>query len=369
MDAHCANAGGAGVSRTRGFGLKVVYESDGGASGDGTHRAGSRDLEEHHAEKTGYEEMLKTDKSPDADSRLANIEELINAAAEATERGETASDFLDHAALVADADQVDERAPVSLLTIHNAKGLEFSDVFLAGLEEGLFPHSRSLISETAMEEERRLCYVGMTRAEKRLYLIWARYRRRFGGGQPEASLASRFLSEVPPSLCERLSPYEELKIEEVDLYSEQHEVRESVKNSLHTGRTYNSLDNIAKFFADRGMPVPLGIERAQRNQEEPSAHNAGYKLIPSRDRKGAPRGLRPSDGNEEALFVGGPPGLRPTPTSARPRIPETVQSTASSTERIPSERTPSKLPRHRLDRAMRRPGRHGSRASRRLDSS
>jgi DNA helicase II / ATP-dependent DNA helicase PcrA len=257
--------------------------------------------------KSGYEEMLKTDKSPDADSRLANIEELINAAAEATERGETASDFLDHAALVADADQVDERAPVSLLTIHNAKGLEFSNVFLAGLEEGLFPHSRSLISETGMEEERRLCYVGMTRAEKRLYISWARYRRRFGGGQPEATLRSRFLSEVPPSLCERLSPYKELKIEEVDLYSEQHEVRESVKNSLHTGRTYNSLDNIAKFFADRGMPVPSGIERAQRNQEEPSAHNAGYKPIPSRNRKGVPRSLRPSNGNEEALFVGRAP--------------------------------------------------------------
>ena len=70
-------------------------------------------------------------------------------------------------------------------------------VFIAGLEEGLFPHSRSLDSESAMEEERRLCYVGMTRAEKRLYLSWARYRRRFGGGQPEASIRSRFLKEVP----------------------------------------------------------------------------------------------------------------------------------------------------------------------------
>jgi DNA helicase-2/ATP-dependent DNA helicase PcrA len=217
-------------------------------------------------EKTGYEEMLKADHTPEAESRIANIEELVNAAAEAAERGETSSDFLDHAALVADADQVDEQAPVSLLTIHNAKGLEFSNVFLAGMEEGLFPHSRSLAAEAAMEEERRLCYVGMTRAEKRLYLTWARYRRRFGGGQPEATLKSRFLAEVPPSLCERLSPYKELKVDEVELFSEQHGVRESVKRNLYNGRTYNSLDNIAQFFSERGMPVPSGIARAQQAQ-------------------------------------------------------------------------------------------------------
>jgi DNA helicase-2/ATP-dependent DNA helicase PcrA len=221
-------------------------------------------------EKTGYDDMLKADNTPEAESRIANIEELVNAAAEAAERGEMPSDFLDHAALVADADQVDEKAPVSLLTIHNAKGLEFPNVFLAGMEEGLFPHSRSLAAEAAMEEERRLCYVGMTRAEKRLYLTWARYRRRFGGGQPEATLKSRFLAEVPPSLCERLSPYKELKFDEVELFSEQHGVRESVKRNLYNGRTYNSLDNIAQFFSERGMPVPSGIARAQQAQPRPA---------------------------------------------------------------------------------------------------
>ena len=175
--------------------------------------------------KTGYEAMLKSDATPEAESRVANVEELVNAAAEATERGETVSDFLDHAALVADADSVDEKAAVSLLTIHNAKGLEFPNVFLAGMEEGLFPHSRSLLAEAAMEEERRLCYVGMTRAEKRLYLTWARYRRRFGGGQAEVCLPSRFLNEVPVSLRERLSPHSQPRMDEVDLFSEQHEVR------------------------------------------------------------------------------------------------------------------------------------------------
>ncbi len=113
-----------------------------------------------------------------------------------------------------------------------------------------------------MEEERRLCYVGMTRAEKRLYLSNARYRRRFGGGQPEVSLPSRFLKEVPPSLCERLSVhFSETRAGEVDLHAEQYEVRDSAKRNLYTGKTYNSVDNIAQFFAERGMPPPSGLTR------------------------------------------------------------------------------------------------------------
>jgi DNA helicase II / ATP-dependent DNA helicase PcrA len=243
--------------------------------------------------RSGYEAMLKADVSPESESRAGNLEELINAAAEAAERGETAAEFLDHAALVADSDALDEQAAVSLLTIHNAKGLEFPTVFLAGLEEGIFPHSRSLMSEAAMEEERRLCYVGMTRAEKRLYVSWARYRRRFGGGQPEACLPSRFLNEVPPSLREKLSSYSEPHTEEVDLYSEQHDVRESVKRQLYTGKTYNSVDNIAQFFAERGMPPPSGLTHRPPPPAPPppvgkaavtpiAAKPAGPQLVPPR---------------------------------------------------------------------------------------
>jgi DNA helicase II / ATP-dependent DNA helicase PcrA len=221
--------------------------------------------------RTGYQEMLKGDGTPDSESRLANLEELVNAAAEAAERGESTAEFLDHAALVSDADNVDERAPVSLLTIHNAKGLEFPNVFIAGLEEGIFPHSRSLNTQAAMEEERRLCYVGMTRAEKRLYLTWARYRRRFGGGQPEACIPSRFLNEVPASLREKLSAYSEPHTEEVDLFSELYDVRESVKRNLHTGGTYNSVENIAQFFAERGMPLPSGFTRRPGDARRPGS--------------------------------------------------------------------------------------------------
>src|SRR3954451_10186714 len=151
-------------------------------------------------DRTGYQRMLEADPSPETESRIGNLQERLNTAADAAERGETLSDFLDHAALVSDADQVDNEAQVSLLTIHNAKGLEFPIVFLAGMEEGLFPHIRSLENPAQMEEERRLCYVGMTRAEKYLYISWARQRRRWGGGQPEPSIPSRFLTEVPKPL-------------------------------------------------------------------------------------------------------------------------------------------------------------------------
>ena len=161
------------------------------------------DLLRQILERTGYASMLQADNDPEAESRLGNLNELVNAASEAAERGETIAEFLDHAALVSDTDALDERATVSLLTLHNAKGLEFPIVFLAGMEEGLFPHVRSLDSKAAMEEERRLCYVGMTRSEKRLFLTSARYRRRFGGGQQEATIPSRFLREVPPGTGRR----------------------------------------------------------------------------------------------------------------------------------------------------------------------
>ncbi len=203
-------------------------------------------------DKTGYRTALEEEGTPEAQSRLGNLDELLNAASDAAERGETLRDFLDHAALVSDADSVDERAPVSLLTMHNAKGLEFPIVFIAGMEEGLFPHSRSIDTDASMEEERRLCYVAMTRAEKRLYLSWARYRRRFGGGQPEASIRSRFLNEVPAALLERARG----QSGQVDLYAEQHLVRETARRNLYTGKTYNSVENIRQFFAEKGASTP-----------------------------------------------------------------------------------------------------------------
>jgi DNA helicase-2/ATP-dependent DNA helicase PcrA len=203
-------------------------------------------------DRTGYKKMLEQERTPESETRLENLGELINAATEAAERGESVGDFLDHAALVADADSFDESSTVTLMTLHNAKGLEFPLVFLSGMELGLFPHSRSLNSEEALEEERRLCYVGMTRARKRLILTWAKYRRRFGGGEQERSTASWFLSEVPEHLIMNMGPQDDPG--EVDLYGERHEVRQSAKRNTFTGKTYNSIDNISQFFGERGMP-------------------------------------------------------------------------------------------------------------------
>jgi DNA helicase-2/ATP-dependent DNA helicase PcrA len=155
-------------------------------------------------DRTGYIRALESEGTPEAVSRIENLKELANAAHDAEERGETLAEFLDNAALASDSDQFDPEARVTLMTLHAAKGLEFSLVFLPGLEEGLFPHSRTLTSPDELEEERRLCYVGMTRAMNTLILTRAHYRRRYGADMPEASIPSRFLEEIPSQLIENL---------------------------------------------------------------------------------------------------------------------------------------------------------------------
>jgi len=157
-------------------------------------------------DRSGYIRALEDEATPESFSRIENLKELANAAQDATSRGETLAEFLDHAALVSDADSYSAEARVTLMTLHAAKGLEFPLVFLAGMEEGLFPHSRTLTDPTQMEEERRLCYVGMTRAMDTLILSRARYRRRYGNDSPESSMPSRFLEEVPARLIEDLTP-------------------------------------------------------------------------------------------------------------------------------------------------------------------
>jgi DNA helicase-2/ATP-dependent DNA helicase PcrA len=156
-------------------------------------------------DESGYLAMLKDRNSPEDVARIENLEELARAVAESTDAGESFTDFLDAAALVSDADSFEGKPGVTLITLHSTKGLEFDHVFLTGMEEGICPHSRSINDgdSKAVEEERRLVYVGMTRARKMLTLTRAVYRRVFGNEQQlRASEPSRFLSEIPSELVD-----------------------------------------------------------------------------------------------------------------------------------------------------------------------
>jgi DNA helicase-2/ATP-dependent DNA helicase PcrA len=160
------------------------------------------ELTEMIAEKSGYLDELKKEKTIEAENRAENVKELINATSEFKERSEnpTLEGFLEEVSLITDIDQWDNtKDAVTLMTLHSAKGLEFPVVFIVGLEEGLFPISRSLDNPSDLEEERRLFYVGITRAKKRLFLSHARFRRRFG---EMTNLRSRFLDEIPEELLQ-----------------------------------------------------------------------------------------------------------------------------------------------------------------------
>ena len=152
----------------------------------------------------GYIPHLEQEKTDEAESRLLNIRELLNVAGDYENSENPMQDFLDHASLRSEADDIDDNARVTLMTLHNAKGLEFPVVFLAGCEESLFPHSRS-IEENTLEEERRLCYVGMTRAQKHLIMTYCKLRRFYGSDPGKINLPSRFISEIPPELVEMIS--------------------------------------------------------------------------------------------------------------------------------------------------------------------
>jgi DNA helicase II / ATP-dependent DNA helicase PcrA len=235
-------------------------------------------------DRTGYIKQLEEEDTPEALSRVENLRELVNAALDSKDRGETLEQFLDHAALVSDADGYDESARITLMTLHAAKGLEFPLVFLCGLEEGLFPHSRTLLEMDDIEEERRLCYVGMTRAMDTLVLSRAVYRRRYGSDLPEASVPSRFLEEVPVGLVEELggsrgratstyasgrtrtgvsAPHRDEHTSSHYSYEDEDQsaawIRERAERAkpTYSGKSYNSIDNIAEFFASRGKKFNL----------------------------------------------------------------------------------------------------------------
>jgi DNA helicase-2/ATP-dependent DNA helicase PcrA len=177
---------------------------------DGLARAAAdlrvRELLEAVLEESGYLADLRRQETLEAQERLGNLQELLNLVAEyGEEEEEGLTGFLERVALVSDIDRLDpEQDRVSLMTLHSAKGLEFPVVFMVGMEERLLPHGSALDDPSELEEERRLCYVGMTRACKRLYLTYAASRRIWG--TPQDLAPSRFLLEIPSQCLQALSP-------------------------------------------------------------------------------------------------------------------------------------------------------------------
>jgi len=155
-------------------------------------------------EETGYVQELKTEGTLEAEDRIENLEELVSVVAdyEAASEEPTLGGFLDQITLASEVDKLSsEKGVLPLMTLHLAKGLEFSNVFMTGLEEGLFPHTRSFETPEEMDEERRLMYVGMTRAKKRLTLTNATQRNIYGADQ--YNLSSRFLDDIPSEILNR----------------------------------------------------------------------------------------------------------------------------------------------------------------------
>ncbi len=216
-----------------------------------------RDVVVAAIEDTGYSSMLRNENSDEANARLENLEELVNAAVDYDQQEENGlRDFIDHAALSSDTDKYDGTANVTLMTVHAAKGLEFPIVFLVGMEDGIFPHSRSLNDNEQLEEERRLAYVAITRAEQMLYVSHAMSRRVYGNEMQ--SQPSQFLNELPHDLMQDFSRSSSwLSMAKSSAVQDSKQTARIIRGeekqfekpkNVYTGKTYDSKDAISEFF-------------------------------------------------------------------------------------------------------------------------
>lgn len=200
------------------------------------------DALEHILDTTGYLENFKGQRTIEAQNRVENIEELRNAVYEYEMISEepTLSDYLENVALIADidtmkSDETDETNLVTLMTLHSAKGLEFPFVFMVGMEEGYLPHQRSECTESGLEEERRVCYVGITRAMEQLYLVHAQARRTWSGS--EYRVPSRFIEEISPDVIRHVDRYNSTFSEpEVNYIKEEQDVKEEKDDAYGVGQ-------------------------------------------------------------------------------------------------------------------------------------
>ena len=266
--------------------------------------------------ETGYVRALEEEKSEEAEGRLLNIEELVSAAVEAEEQNESLRDFIDHAALASDTDQYKADARVTLMTMHAAKGLEFPVVFIAGMEEGLFPHSRAAGSEEDLEEERRLCYVAITRAQRHLYITHAMRRRTFGEEHPAEP--SRFLNEIPLELLENMSAgpswlgfaaRPETRHNREALSALKGETPQPYKKrSNFSGKTYNSVESVRDFFnRQAGSKPEPQASRASEPQSQAVELRVGSRVRHAR--YGAGVVLRVEGSGPEAKLTVSFPGF------------------------------------------------------------
>jgi DNA helicase II / ATP-dependent DNA helicase PcrA len=240
-------------------------------------------------EDTGYAAMLRAENSDEAQARIENLEELVNAAVDYDKQeAEGLRDFIDHAALVSDTDKFDRNAAVTLMTVHAAKGLEFPVVFLVGLEDGVFPHARSINDPSQLEEERRLAYVAITRAERVLYITHSMRRRIYG--EEMAAEPSQFLNEMPLDLIQDLTRGGNSWLSYARNSSAQENTRTAKvlrgdetpaekPRATFTGKTYNSADAIAEFFKNRGAQKPPTIQKQNSPYDNLKAASSGESKI------------------------------------------------------------------------------------------
>jgi len=223
-------------------------------------------------------------------------------------------DFIDHAALTADTDKYDRNAGVTLMTVHSAKGLEFPTVFLVGLEDGIFPHSRSLSDDKEMEEERRLAYVAITRAENILYVTHSMRRRVYG--EEMAAEPSQFLNEMPLELIEDLSYGSSwLSFARSSTATANRAAASALrgerptfekKKNLYTGKTYNSTEAVAEFFKNKGSSPPSRRDAEVRTGSANSPPARGGDAASADGVAGGDRVL-PEEKNPEGVSSKKPP--------------------------------------------------------------
>ncbi len=275
-----------------------VPQSQGSESQEAVSQGTTSQVTESQGQEGRLAPALET--ADEAEARLENLQELVNAAVDYDEQGiDGLREFIDHSALVSDTDQYKGDAPVTLMTAHSAKGLEFPLVFIAGLEDGLFPHSRSATDPAQLEEERRLCYVAMTRAERFLYVTHAMKRRVYG--EELASEPSQFLNEMPLELMEDLSrgnSWLSFARGSTQIDYEHGEYRRGQaagagdsesgyrkEKGKYAGKTYDSVDSIAEFFKQRATQLgntsgsfPRQVQSPKSKIQSPKSENRNSEL-------------------------------------------------------------------------------------------